>query len=147
MRFPPPTRFAPAAALGLVLALAAVAALALDPLVADITVQDLGDFGFDVQGTDSPASENGVLGFDGGVSDELFQVYGYLGTATGPLRIDSTSFDVASAMGSHPDVRTTLEGTSSARIDTAAIPEPALLTGLGLVGLAFYGRRRRASRR
>ncbi len=73
-------------------------ALALDMVVGDVSVQNLGEFGFDTQGTDAPGSENGFLSFDGGATDELFQMFGYIGTASGHVRIDSTNFNISSAI-------------------------------------------------
>lgn len=88
-----------ALAIGILLSgLAAGQAHALDMVVGDVTVANLGSYGFDAQGTESPASETGVLTFDSGVTDELFQMFGYLGTASGHVRIDSTSFNVSSAI-------------------------------------------------
>jgi hypothetical protein len=82
----------------LALTLVAGPVAALDMVVGDVTVQNLGDFGFDTQGTDAPGAETGVLTFDGGVTDDLFQMFGYVGTAAGHVRIDSTNFDVSSAI-------------------------------------------------
>ena len=91
-----PNRFSPlAVAVCLAFALATPAS-ALDMVVGDVTVQNLNSFGFDVQGTE--AGENGVLTFDGGATDELFQMFGYLGTASGHVRISSTTFSVTSAI-------------------------------------------------
>jgi len=103
MRPTPPDRHGrPAALAGLVClviwALAPAPAAALDMVVGDVTVQNLGSYGFDVQGTDNAGAENGVLTFDGGVTDQLFQMYGYLGTASGHVRINSTNFSVSSAI-------------------------------------------------
>lgn len=97
MRF----KSSPVRGLALVLlssALFASPAAALDMVVGDVTVANLGDFGFDTQGSDNPGVENGALTFDGGVTDDLFQMFGYLGTASGHVRIDSTNFDVSSAI-------------------------------------------------
>ena len=80
---------------GLLLPLSGSPANALDMVVGDITVQNLGDFGFDTQGSDAPAGEIGFLSFDSGVTDELFQMFGYLGTSSGHVRIDSTNFNVS----------------------------------------------------
>ena len=73
-------------------------ALALNMVVGDVTVANLGSYGFDAQGTETPAAETGALTFDGGVTDQLFQMFGYLGTASGHVRIDSTNFNVTSAI-------------------------------------------------
>ena len=94
----PPLRSGAAVLLLGGLLLAAAPAAALDMVVGDVTVQDLGDFGFDAQGTDSPAAETGVLTFDSGTTDELFQMFGYIGTAAGHVRIDSASFSVTSGI-------------------------------------------------
>jgi hypothetical protein len=73
-------------------------AAALDMVVGDVTIQNLNSFGFDAQGTEAPAAENSVLTFDSGVTDELFQMFGYLGTASGHVRIDSTNFNINTAI-------------------------------------------------
>ena len=110
----------------LALSLSDRGAVALDMAVGDVTVANLGDFGFDVQGSDSPALENGELTFDGGVTDDLFQMFGYLGTASGHVRIDSTNFNVSSAItqvGNSAISQLTLSaaGATALGLTTAAI--------------------------
>lgn len=82
----------------LLLVLTTSPALALDMVVGDVSVQNLGDFGFDTQGTDNPGAETGFLSFDSAATDELFQMFGYLGTASGQVRVDSTNFTVSSGI-------------------------------------------------
>jgi hypothetical protein len=62
-----------------------------------------------------------------------------LDVASGDLRVDPSVQVAADATA-----RTALDDMASAHaLAIAPAPQPALLIGLGLVGLAFYGRRRR----
>jgi len=74
---------------GLLTALAVALAspsVALDITDGDVVVQNLGSFGF--------TANNSVLSFDGGATDQLYQMFGYLGTASGVERVNGTSFSV-----------------------------------------------------
>lgn len=104
--------------------LAATPVAALNMVVGDVTVQNLGSFGFDVQGTDAPGAENGVLTFDGGVTDELFQMFGYMGTASGHVRIDSNNFNVSSAIAQ-------VGNTAVSQLTLSAVGAAALGLGVG----------------
>jgi len=90
-RTTPLVRLLPAIVLSLALS---GSASALDMVVGDVTVQNLSDYGFVAGG----GGGNGVLTFDSGVTDELFQMFGYMGTASGNVRIDAASFDISSAI-------------------------------------------------
>jgi hypothetical protein len=85
------------------LGLAAAPADALDMTVGDVVVANLGSFGFDTQGSDAVGGETGVLSFDGGATDELFQMFGYLGTASEQVRISDTYFSATSAIAQSGD--------------------------------------------
>ena len=65
-------------------------ARALDMTVGDIAIENLGSFGF--------TSNASVLSMDGGTTDELYQMFGYLGTATGVEPVSATYFDVVSSI-------------------------------------------------
>lgn len=97
----------------------------LDMVGGDIAVQNFGDFGLDVP---VPGVENPLALFIG-------DVIAHAGA-------DVTA-DVSAA---HPFDRSLVGGDSETiQLNTAAVPEPqtVVLTALGLVGLAFHGRRRR----
>jgi hypothetical protein len=88
---------------GLIAALAAAFALpaaALDITDGDVVVQNLGDFGF--------TANNSVLSFDGGTTDQLYQMFGYVGTASGVERVNGTSFDVVTPLSNVGPVATSV---------------------------------------
>jgi hypothetical protein len=94
MRFT--TRRTPSLAVlaGVALFALATPASALDMAVGDVTVQNLSSYGFVAGG----GGGNGALTFDSGATDELFQMFGYLGTASGNVRIDATNFNVSTGI-------------------------------------------------
>ncbi|MCZ6782455.1 MAG: hypothetical protein O7G30_04010, partial [Proteobacteria bacterium] len=55
----------------------------------DVEVKQLGAYGF--------TSGNPVLSFDSGNTNEMVEMFGYLGTASGVIQIDQSSFNVLSA--------------------------------------------------
>lgn len=61
-------------------------AAALDVDFGEISVRNLGNFGFD-----STAS---VLSYDSGATDELYQLFGYVGNASGMTRVNGGAFNV-----------------------------------------------------
>ncbi len=88
---------------GLVVALAAAFALpatALDITDGDVVVQNLGAFGF--------TANNSVLSFDGGATDQLYQMFGYVGTASGVERVNGTNFDVITPLSNVGPVATSV---------------------------------------
>lgn len=175
MRAQAPLRSARAAALGLLLALFAPPAPALDMVVGDGTVLDVG---FDLQGnglspTETTAASLAVplyterdldvagsaRAWDALAAAEVDRFRGgnppeprslLDATASGRGRDDTAGrFGVAHPRGAFPFDRLVAVGArGTIEPGTSAIPQPkpGVLTGLGLVGLAFYGRRR-ASRR
>jgi hypothetical protein len=90
-RTTPLARLLPAMLLSLALS---GSASALDMAVGDVTVQNLSEFGFIAGG----GGGNGVLTFDSGATDELFQMFGYIGTASGHVRINATNFNITGAI-------------------------------------------------
>jgi MYXO-CTERM domain-containing protein len=80
------------ASLGLVAGAATVASpvAALDFTVGDVVVQDLDSYGF--------IANSSVLSTDGGAIDQLYQMFGYLGTASGVVRVDGSGFTELSAI-------------------------------------------------
>ena len=67
--------------------LASGAAHALDFSAGDVTVTGLDDFGFETN-----SSAGNVLSFDSGATDELFQMFGYIGNTAGGGRVDAGMF-------------------------------------------------------
>ena len=65
-------------------------AQALDFSLGEVVVQNLGDFGY--------TATNSRLSFDGNATDELYQMFGYVGNANDHFRVDGTNFDVTSAI-------------------------------------------------
>ncbi len=102
----------------------------LDMVGGDIAVQNFGDFGLDVP---VPGVENPLAPFIG-------DVIAHAGADV------TAGFGAADVSAAHPFDRSLVGGDSETiQLDTAAVPEPqtVVLTALGLVGLAFHGRRRR----
>ena len=85
------------------LATIAIAApgLAIDITAGDVVVQNLGSYGF--------TSNNSVLSYDSGGTDELYQMFGYLGNANGVARVAPNDFNVVSA------ITATAKGRAKAR--------------------------------
>ena len=94
--------------------LVASPAAALNMTVGDVSVIDLSSYGFEQ--TSSELSFDGVAG-----DDELYQLYGFLGTRTGTpsggvVPIDSTNFDIVtgiSAVGNVATSQLTLNATGA----------------------------------
>jgi hypothetical protein len=97
---------------------------ALDMVVGDITVADLTAYGFD--------GITGELTFDGGVTDEMYQMFGYLGTATGSVRIDASSFSQLS-----PVAQVGNTARSTLRLEDPAAAALGLASGSILVDYVF----------
>ncbi len=74
----------------LLVLLAASDVNALNMTLGDVRAQNLGSYGFN--------ATNSVLSFDSGTTDQLYQMYGYLGNANDVLAITGTYFSVASAI-------------------------------------------------
>lgn len=66
------------------------AAHALNLTLGDVRAGNLGSHGF--------TATNSVLSFDSGTTDQLYQMYGYLGSAADTVAINGTYFSVASAI-------------------------------------------------
>lgn len=78
------------AALALPLLVAGLDARALNVTLGDVRANNLGSYGF--------TATNSVLSFDGGATDQLYQMFGYLGNASDTVAINGTYFSVASAI-------------------------------------------------
>ena|GEM_PF-5222527 len=93
MRAPPRQLAVRGAALGLLCGflLFGGSAWALNMTVGDVVVQRLGTYGF--------TSNRSVLSLDAGATDQLFQMFGYLGNANGVVRVDGGSFNTAPGGG------------------------------------------------
>lgn len=74
----------------LLLLLSASDARALNLTLGDVRATNLGSYGF--------TATNSVLSFDSGTTDQLYQMYGYLGSASDTVAINGTYFSVASAI-------------------------------------------------
>ncbi|MGH0038381.1 MAG: hypothetical protein ACQGVK_25385 [Myxococcota bacterium] len=74
----------------LVCLLFAAPAASLDMMVGDVAVENLGSYGF--------LSNGSVLSIDGGATDQLYQMFGYLGTTSGVVRVDGSSFSELAAI-------------------------------------------------
>ncbi|MDJ0786232.1 MAG: hypothetical protein QNK05_05455 [Myxococcota bacterium] len=72
--------------LALLVSLLAPPAAALNVDFGDIAVRNLGNFGFE--------STSSVLSYDGAATDELYQLFGYVGNASGMTRITGSAFSV-----------------------------------------------------
>jgi hypothetical protein len=70
--------------------IAATPAHALNMTVGDVVVRQLGSYGF--------VSNGSVLSTDGGATDQLYQMFGYLGTTSGVIRVDGSTFTAISAI-------------------------------------------------
>lgn len=94
MKNPPRLSLQPARstlrALWLCLLLAPSAASALDITWGDVVARNLGEYGF--------TANNSELSFDDGTTDQLYQMYGYLGNANGVVAVDASSFDIISGI-------------------------------------------------
>lgn len=77
-------------ALILAVTLSAQQASALNVTLGDVRARNLGSYGF--------TATNSELSFDSGTTDQLYQMYGYLGNATDTVAINGTYFSVASAI-------------------------------------------------
>ena len=118
--------------LALSLSLPAAPAVAINMTVGDVVVQNLGSYGFDTQNTDNVASETGVLSFDSGATDELFQMFGYLGTASDQVRISNTYFSVTSAIAQVGN-----SAVSTLRLNAAGAAALGLTTGAIVINYRF----------
>jgi uncharacterized protein (TIGR03382 family) len=78
--------------------LLAAPSAAIDITNGDVVVQNLGSYGF--------TSNNSVMSFDGGATDELYQMFGYLGNANGVVRVDFNNFNVVSAITATANIAT-----------------------------------------
>lgn len=76
-------------------------ARALDMTQGNVVVQDLTAWGF------INSTNNELLSWDGGTTDEMYELFGYLGNSDGVVRVDSNNFDL---VGSFDD----LDGDGSA---------------------------------
>jgi hypothetical protein len=88
--------------------------LAIDITAGDVVVQNLGSYGF--------TSNNSILSYDSGGTDELYQMFGYLGNANGVVRVAPNDFNVVSAI------------TATANIATSTVTIDA--NGAAVLGLA-----------
>jgi len=59
-------------------------------VVGDVTVTDLTSYGF--------TRFTSALTFDGGATDQVYEMFGYLGTSAGTVRIDASNFAEVSAI-------------------------------------------------
>ncbi len=90
-------------------------AMALDITDGDVVVRNLGDFGF--------TANDSFLSFDSGGTDQLFQMFGYLGTAAGVERVNGTNFDVVTSLSNVGPVATSvleLNATGAAALGLTA---------------------------
>ncbi len=78
------------AVLTLPLLMAGLEARALNVTLGDVQANNLGSYGF--------TATNSVLSFDGGTTDQLYQMFGYLGNTNDTVTINGTNFSVASAI-------------------------------------------------
>lgn len=101
--------------LALGLALIPTAGQALDITWGDVAVANLGEYGF--------TANNSELSFDSGATDQLYQMFGYLGNANGVVAVDPSSFDIISPIsGTGPNASSVLTlngGGASALLLTA----------------------------
>lgn len=77
----------------------------------DVVVNRLGNYGF--------TNTNSVLSFDGGTTDQLYTMYGYLGNANGVVVVDNSSFNVLTAISAVDNVATssvTLDANGAAAL-------------------------------
>jgi hypothetical protein len=94
------------------------AASGLNFSVGDVSVSDLTAFGF----LNTPAGNEG-LSFDGGVTDELYEHFGYLGNRNGLVRIDDSNFSVVSGLtqaGNSASASLALNATGAAALGLSA---------------------------
>lgn len=82
---------------------------ALDITSGDIEVRNLGSWGF--------TAGNSFLSYDSGATDELYQLFGYLGNANGVVRVDTNNFDEVSTITATSNVATS---TISINVNGAA---------------------------
>ena len=92
----------------------AAPSLAIDITEGDVVVQNLGSYGF--------TANNSVLSYDSGATDELYQMFGYIGNANGVVRVNATYFNIVSAI------------TATANVATSTVTIDA--NGAAVLGLA-----------
>ncbi len=86
---------------------------ALDITDGDVVVRNLGSYGF--------TAGSSFLSFDSGATDQLYQMYGYLGNANGVVAVRNANFNVVSAIA----------GSGATATSTVDL-DPAGATALGL---------------
>lgn len=75
---------------------------ALDITFGDVQVQNLGSYGF--------TANDSVLSFDSGATDQLYQMFGYIGTAGGVGRVNATNYtEITPISNSGPIASSVLE--------------------------------------
>jgi hypothetical protein len=82
-------RFLPAVVV-IAATLTSAPALALNLTLGDVTAQNLGSYGF--------TATNSVLSRDSGATDDLYQMFGYVGNGSDVIAVDATSFSVLSGI-------------------------------------------------
>lgn len=90
-------------------------ASALNIVHGDVDVRNLGSFGF--------TANNSFMSFDGGTTDQLYQMFGYIGTAGGVERVNATHFDVVTPLSNVGPIATSvleLNATGAAALGLAA---------------------------
>ncbi len=71
---------------------------AINMTIGDIVVQRLGNYGFQ--------NVNSVLSFDDGATDQLYQMYAFLGNANGMIPVTGANFNVDTAISATGNVAT-----------------------------------------
>lgn len=79
-------------------------------------VQNLGSFGF--------TAANSFLSTDGGGTDQLYQMYGYIGNASGVVAVDASNFSVVSTITATANI-----ASSTVRLNASGAAVLGLATG------------------
>jgi hypothetical protein len=113
-----------AAAIATAALFAASPAAAIDIVVGDVTVDDLTAYGF--------TQFSSALSFDGGTTDQVYEMFGYVGTTSGTVKIDPSSFSVVS-----PIAQVGNSAQSTLRLEAAAAATLGLSDGAILIDYVF----------
>ncbi len=95
---------------------------ALDFSLGEVVVENLGDYGY--------TANNSRLSFDGGATDELYQMFGYVGNASDHSAINAANFSVDSAIAE-------VGGAGSGLASSTVTLNAAGAAALGLAAGAF----------